>query len=113
MIPQVKEIIKMVEKIRKKEEAGEYNSRDQLTRYLSSMDFNKLKIIHTFMLAGREISQSPAEFDKETVESIFNEFLNRYTHQDKKDATIGYITEKRQLDEYLSEGLKEFQSINN
>lgn len=134
IIPEVKKIIKMAKKAREKEEAeetnlfgankdpkeileelyGKDNPRVQLTNYLTDFDYHELKIIQSFMLTGREISQSPTEvdFDKETIEEIFDEFLKRSSHLGDKNALIGYMTGKIQLDEYLSKGIKNFEIIN-
>ena len=135
MIPTVKKIIEMAKKARKQEEeesaerTGPYginkdmkevweeiyddsNPRVQLSNYLSDMDHQELKILQSFMLTGSELSGRIDKFDNETIQEIFDEFLERPYHQGKKSALVGYVSSKTNLDTFLSDGLKIFETIN-
>jgi len=76
------------------------NPHNDLVEYLDSLKIEKLKIINSLMLTGRDVVDGE-EFEEE----IFDDYY-KYS-EENKDALVGYISEKSlRLNDYLKTGLE-------
>lgn len=75
-----------------------------LLDYLSSLDFDDIKMIQALMFLGRDQDFNDYESYSERLEKVYTS-LEKHSEAEKT-SKINYMIEKVRLDEFVMEGLK-------